>query len=411
MYVCSINTTHAQWSITGNSNATGTSKLGTTNLQPLRLYTNNTNWLYITPTGRFGISSNSTALSAPTCKFQIETQVGLSGLCVKTNQNAVDNTAFNIISMVNNSWERAYAVQDYVSNATRFAIFGDGRTAIGGATADEALHVYGNAKITGNIVSEAMLTAKDEMRVKNTAGEFVSVFMRKNTAGDKKIMLFGDQTIPSQLNTTANCFNNPSGIAYVVYDGIYARSWQNANNILRLTHDGNHGIIESGTNAPVTPGIQGLLLNYYCGEDVGICVGPNGGKVALNTTEIFGQGLSVKQSAAAINKAAIEVLDASSNINFMVKSNGETFARKLTVSIYTFPFPDYVFEKEYKLMSLPELETYINKNKHLPEIPSANEVIEKGIDVGEMNTLLLKKVEELTLHVIDLQKQINKLQK
>jgi len=58
-------------------------------------------------------------------------------------------------------------------------------------------------------------------------------------------------------------------------------------------------------------------------------------------------------------------------------------------------------------LSLQEIEKFISANKHLPEVPSEKEVLEKGIDLGEMNVLLLKKIEELTLHMISMQKQIS----
>ena len=67
---------------------------------------------------------------------------------------------------------------------------------------------------------------------------------------------------------------------------------------------------------------------------------------------------------------------------------------------------DEVFEIDYQLMPLAELSEYTSKNKHLPEIPSAAEVVKTGVDVGQMESLLLKKVEELTLYVIQQQKQI-----
>lgn len=72
-------------------------------------------------------------------------------------------------------------------------------------------------------------------------------------------------------------------------------------------------------------------------------------------------------------------------------------------------WPDFVFGNNYKLMNLYELEQYINTNQHLPDVPSAEEVSANGIDLGEMNALLLQKVEELTLHIIELQKQIDEL--
>ena len=63
--------------------------------------------------------------------------------------------------------------------------------------------------------------------------------------------------------------------------------------------------------------------------------------------------------------------------------------------------PDYVFESDYWLRSLSELREYIKINKHLPEIPSAKEMEDKGVNLGEMNMLLLKKIEELTLYTLD----------
>lgn len=70
---------------------------------------------------------------------------------------------------------------------------------------------------------------------------------------------------------------------------------------------------------------------------------------------------------------------------------------------------DYVFEKNYNLMPLHELEKFITENKHLPEVPTTDEAIENGIELKEMNILLLKKVEELTLYVIQQQKEIQGL--
>jgi hypothetical protein len=71
--------------------------------------------------------------------------------------------------------------------------------------------------------------------------------------------------------------------------------------------------------------------------------------------------------------------------------------------------PDYVFKSNYKLMSLNDLEVYVKKNSHLPEIPSASEFKKDGVNVAQMNNLLLKKVEELTLYTIDQSKQIQEL--
>ena len=71
---------------------------------------------------------------------------------------------------------------------------------------------------------------------------------------------------------------------------------------------------------------------------------------------------------------------------------------------------DYVFAPDYDLMSLTELEQFVSTNRHLPEVAPAAEMEQDGIDLSEMNALLLKKIEELTLHVIDLNKRIETLE-
>ncbi len=72
-------------------------------------------------------------------------------------------------------------------------------------------------------------------------------------------------------------------------------------------------------------------------------------------------------------------------------------------------WPDYVFKPDYKLMSLPDLEAFIQKNGHLPNITSAEEMKNSNVDLLKMNVKLLEKVEELSLYVIELQKEVDKL--
>ena len=87
---------------------------------------------------------------------------------------------------------------------------------------------------------------------------------------------------------------------------------------------------------------------------------------------------------------------------------GNIHAQNLDIDLEGAVIPDYVFEKGYDLKSLNEVENYITENKHLPEVPSASELEKTGLNVKEMNLLLLKKVEELTLYVIELKKENEK---
>ena len=93
----------------------------------------------------------------------------------------------------------------------------------------------------------------------------------------------------------------------------------------------------------------------------------------------------------------------------MLSVNGNIHTKKVIVT--QSGWPDYVFDSAYKLKPLSELENFIKINKHLPEIPSESQTKKDGVDVGNNQALLLKKVEELTLYMINQQKQIEKLEK
>jgi hypothetical protein len=73
--------------------------------------------------------------------------------------------------------------------------------------------------------------------------------------------------------------------------------------------------------------------------------------------------------------------------------------------------PVYVFQPEYQLTPLDSLRTYIEKNKHLPNLPTAADVEKQGLNVGATQVKLVEKIEELTLYILDQQKRIEALEK
>jgi hypothetical protein len=95
------------------------------------------------------------------------------------------------------------------------------------------------------------------------------------------------------------------------------------------------------------------------------------------------------------------------NANYKLFVQTGILTEKLKVSIpNTSNWSDYVFASDYQLKSLEDVEIFIKQNKHLPNIPSAIEVVKNGIDVATMDAKLLEKIEELTLYVIELKKEI-----
>jgi hypothetical protein len=136
------------------------------------------------------------------------------------------------------------------------------------------------------------------------------------------------------------------------------------------------------------------------------------GSMTLNTNGVINPAIgffinSNNRNFFTIAENQILFKDATQDL-FKVDANGYLYARKAVVTLAN-PYPDYVFEKDYKLFSINELDLFIKRYHHLPNVPSLAEVEanNKQIDIGEMQVKLLEKVEELTLYIIAQQKQID----
>lgn len=89
--------------------------------------------------------------------------------------------------------------------------------------------------------------------------------------------------------------------------------------------------------------------------------------------------------------------------------DGKIMATEVRIDTY-FPVPDYVFADEYNLASLEELEQYVMRYRHLPEIPSGKEIKSEGAELARLNMMLLKRIEELTLHLIEQEKRLKTIE-
>jgi len=152
----------------------------------------------------------------------------------------------------------------------------------------------------------------------------------------------------------------------------------------------NYGSSYVGFNAARTPGTSGSWTLEGDGFH-------NGGGVIY--ADMAGNIYLSPQGSNGTTTRTLADLDVKSSIALRVGADGVVYAKAIRVSTTT--FPDYVFKKDYRLLSLSEVKTYIDHNQHLPGIPSAREVEKEGMNVAEMNKLLMKKVEELTLYAIE----------
>ena len=173
------------------------------------------------------------------------------------------------------------------------------------------------------------------------------------------------------------------------------------------------------------------MLNYKAGQSITLEPGFETGPGATFTAEIGdicsnNKSLQVnipvpviKGSNRICGESTFTVENADGNVGigtttipagYKLAVDGKIICERIKV-IADVPGADYVFDKNYKLLPLNELENYIDTCKHLPDVPSADEMNRNGIDLTEMNILLLKKIEELTLYLIKQDKRINELEK
>jgi hypothetical protein len=181
---------------------------------------------------------------------------------------------------------------------------------------------------------------------------------------------------------------------------------------MRITSSGNVGI---GVSMPAGKlEVASSSTGSSVGFNVGNSVSPERGNLYYHSD---GTGwkfnIGKYQSGAFVPQMTFQDngnigIGTSNTIPYKLSVEGTIGARKLKIT-QDINWADYVFDKDYQLMPLLDVEKFIAKNKHLPEVPTTKEINEQGLDVAETQALLLKKIEELTLYMIELKKENNQL--
>ena len=163
-----------------------------------------------------------------------------------------------------------------------------------------------------------------------------------------------------------------------------------------LSNDGTNWLVNNGGQAGAS-----AIITKGSGRMLFVSIPPG----ATISDQTVSNDYAVISIAQGNTKAYVQLGGANRGADFTV--NGTIKSNRIEVRSTV--WPDFVFEDNYILKPLTEVETYIKENKHLPDVPSEKEVKENGIDLAKMDAILLQKIEELTLYNIILRKELNNL--
>lgn len=253
-------------------------------------------------------------------------------------------------------------------------------------------------------------------------------------------------------NTSAGAMLNVKGTGTTASTYSVKIRNSNSSDLFTIRDDGNIGIgtVNPGATLHIVPASApdaGIKFNndfnsysslVWAANNVGFGLVNGGGLCAVaNAGYGFSIGSSapnssagamfnIKGSGATLSTYSVKIQNSSAVDLFTVRDdgnvgigtlnpraklavNGEIFSKKVTVT--PTGWADYVFYPGYRLRSLPDVEKYIQQHHHLPEVPSEKDVEKGGLDLGDNQSTLLKKIEELTLYMIEQNKKLEALQK
>jgi hypothetical protein len=385
------------WQLNGNA-AASTNFVGTTNAIPLAFRTANVERMRIDATGKVGIGTGFTTLT-PTTDFHV---------MKSANGGSLGTTSVFRLQAINTF---ASAPGD-VSCESRISSDGFYRltrtiTVAGDAESTTSMTVNPN----GNIGLAGITNANAKVEISSVA----RVSALGNTAKFVELSHNGTNGI---INSTEDMLVNFTSGRHLALGNIGANS-------ANLTVSGKVGIgvanpaasLDVAGNVKITHTATGSALN------VSSSTGP---AISLTTTHAAGYSYAMQVGASQPYTKALGVFDnsATPTETFRVYANGRTFIngnvgigkledsgymldvagtiRACEVLVESNGWCDYVFEDNYELRSIDELESYVKENKHLPNIPAASVVESEGQSLGDYQMRMMEKIEELSLYVIEL---------
>ncbi len=344
------------------------------------------------------------------------------------NGNVLSNQVSTITGIYNASTTSNLSLQ--TNNTSRLSILNsNGFVGIGNVAPTEMLHVTGNllsnqvsaangiynAAATSNLSLRTNLV--ERMTILNTSG-----FMGVGTTTPTEMLHVNGNILSNKVTTTTGFVNSTSANLTLQTNNLDRVSVLSSNGNVgigtsapeeKLQITGGNLVLDNGNTPTIYTGIGTTELNRYLqfsnSKGAPSPAGVKAGGVLISDSYTYAN--PGKNDLIVKGKVAIGTPLSSNPNNYILAVNGGIGAKDVRVEKISSTWPDYVFHKNYALTPLTEVAKYIDENKHLQDVPSATEVEKNGHSLGDMDAILLKKVEELTLYIIQQQKEIEALKK
>jgi hypothetical protein len=282
----------------------------------------------------------------------------------------------------------AMAITSYFSYAQTNTFPSSGNVGIGTTGPQAKLHIVGPASGGGRLKIETLgaFAGTDEAKI------------------DFQFYTDGVDSPQAQIKAIGTSGYTGDLVLSTMYNGTFPNALRE---VMRL--QGTTGNVGIGTTSPTRK------LDILAGSGVTplATVGPNGYMLIDNTGAGYNyfQANVLQQFQGTSNNPIMTILG-TGNVGIgtttpdaQLAVNGTIHTKEVKVDMNI--LPDYVFKPNYRLLSLTAVRIYIDKNQHLPGVPSAEQVEKEGLKLGEMNAVLLKKVEELTLYLLEKDKEVS----
>lgn len=277
--------------------------------------------------------------------------------------------------------------------------------------------------------------------------------MRINQAGFVGV---GTATPTSQVEVVTTALTDPAIKALGKSVGIYAEATAQESNLIKrsnqfsdldgiaifgnakytsnTTNGSMYGVVGSATEPSVNNvgvfgeannangynnGVTGYVNSLTGAFNAGVV-----GQVELNTTAVYNRGIwgiaplapnhfaGYFDGNVDVQTGNMRIGNVTTPVGYKLYVEQGILTEKVKVAVSSSPaWADYVFAADYDLKPLSEVEVFIKENKHLPNVPSASELVKDGLDLGKMQATQMEKIEELTLYMIEMKKEIETLKK